>query len=85
MFPTAENLKAAVTEEANLVTHMVSVLLFRLCLTTTGNLLATQSRALLHGAPPVPLRQLSSWPVGTHRLSPQLQQNSQRLGWERTL
>lgn len=36
LFPTAENLKAAVTEEANLVTHMVSLLLFRLHLTPQG-------------------------------------------------
>lgn len=36
MFPTAESLNAAMTEEANLLTHMVSLLLFRLHLTLQG-------------------------------------------------
>jgi len=83
MFATDERLNAVMTEEANLLPHKPAAL--QALSYTTGNLLATLSRALLHGAPLVPPRQLSSWPAGTQRLSPQLQDISQRLGWERTL
>lgn len=82
-FPTAESLNAAMTEEANLLTHTVSLLLFRLHLAPQGT--CSQPCPEHSSVELVPARQLSSWPVETQRLSLQLQQISQRLGWERTL